>query len=410
VVHVTLGAGEHGIVVGNHHAARVLGAEFVGVDGGDARDQAVGRRVHDEIVDLAAATLRGDRQRAVFDERAVVDQLGDVLPRGALVGLAAALDRGRAVLIEGDGVAGDQFGEIRADVIEIDGLFLDHVMGIDLCRFEIQDGLVLHQGDANTGDHLRHLAAVRRRHQVLHLHGFEHGDLLAGAHEVAFPHLDRNDRALQRRGDGNRTCRSRRRYLGLGRAVLRSTAGIGKQRLRRGFLCCSNQLSGMRIDETGADTVGGKIRMREDRSQERNVGGDAADPELAQRTLRLLHHVGPLSARGMHDHLGQQRVEGSAGLVAGVAKGIDADAGTGRQIEHRQRSAGRLGGAGLVHHFHIDAKLHGVAARFWDVGLRQAERAKRGAGRDRKLRLHQIDAQHCLGYGMLDLKPRVGPR
>ncbi len=41
-----------------------------------------------EVLDLAAAALRRDRQRAVFDERALIDQLRDVLARGALVGLA----------------------------------------------------------------------------------------------------------------------------------------------------------------------------------------------------------------------------------------------------------------------------------------------------------------------------------
>ena len=175
------------------------GAEFFRVHGGDAGDQAVGRRVLDEVVDLAPPALRRDRERAVFDERAVIDELRDVFARGALVGLAPALDRGRPVLVERDGVARDQFGEVRADMVEIDILFLRHVMGIDLGRFEKQDGLVLHQRDAGFRSDPRHLAAMRRGHQMLHLHGFEHGDLLAGADEIAFPDLDRDDRALQRR-------------------------------------------------------------------------------------------------------------------------------------------------------------------------------------------------------------------
>ena len=101
----------------------------------------------------------------------------------------------------------------------------------------------------------------------------------------------------------------------------------------------------------------------------------------------LLHHIGPFRAGRMHDDLGQQRVEGGAGLVAGIAKGIDAHAGAGRQVEHPERPAGRLGRALLVHHFHVDAKLHRIAARFWDIGLRQAERAERGAAGDGELRL-----------------------
>ncbi len=110
----------------------------------------------------------------------------------------------------------------------------------------------------------------------------------------------------------------------------------------------------------------------------------------------------------MHDHLGEQRVEGGAGLVAGTAERIDAHAGPGRQIEQPKRAAGRLGGAVLVHHFHIDAKLHRIATRSRDISLRQTERTERGAVGDRKLRLHQIDAEHLLGHGVLDLKPRIG--
>ena len=99
VVHVALGAGQHGVVVGDHHAAGGFGAELVRVHGGDAGDQAVGRRVLDEIVDLAPPPLRGDRQRAVFDKGAFIDELRDILPRGPLVGLAPPLDRGGTVLV-----------------------------------------------------------------------------------------------------------------------------------------------------------------------------------------------------------------------------------------------------------------------------------------------------------------------
>ena len=163
-----------------------------------------------------------------------------------------------------------------------------------------------------------------------------------------------------------------------------------------------------RIDETGIDAVGDEIRMRQHRAEERDVGGDAADAEFAQGARGLLHHVGPVRAGRMHDDLGEQRVEGRAGLVAGTAERIDAHAGPGRQIEHGQRAAGRLGDAVLVHHLHVDAELHRIAARFWDIGLRETERAQRGAAGDRELRLHQIDAEHLLGHGVLDLKPRIG--
>ena len=285
-------------------------------------------------------------------------------------------------------------------------------MGIDLGRLEIEDRLVLHQRHAGFGRDLRHPAAMRRGHQMLHLHGFEHGDLLAGADEVPFPDVDRDDRALQRRRH-RRPSRPARLPM---RRPLTSRLWARRRRRRcrirpapsRPSFGLADQRGDMGIDETGAEAVVDKIRMRQDRRQEGNVGGDAADPELTQGARRLVHHVGPVAARRMHDDLGEQRVEGGAGPVAGVTKRIDANAGAGRQVEHGERSAGRPGPAGLVHHLHVDAELHRIAARLRDIGLRQTERAQRGAGRDRELRLHEIEAEYLLGDGMLDLKPRIG--
>ena len=181
-----------------------------GIDRGDAGDQPVGRRVLDEIVDAAAAALGGDRQRAVFDERAVVDQLRDVFPRRSLIGLAPARDRRRAVLVERHGMARNQFRQIGPDVVEIDSGLRLGLVALDLGRFEKQDGLAVHQRRAAPGDNLRHLAAMRRGDQMLHLHGFEDGDLLARTNHIAFRHLDRDDGALQRRRHRDRCPPDRR--------------------------------------------------------------------------------------------------------------------------------------------------------------------------------------------------------
>ena len=87
-------------------------------------------------------------------------------------------------------------------------------MGIDLGRLEIEDRLVLHQRHAGLGRDLRHPAAMRGRHQMLHLHGFEHGDLLAGPDEVPFPDVNSDDGALQWRRNRHRTGRPRNRCNG----------------------------------------------------------------------------------------------------------------------------------------------------------------------------------------------------
>src|SRR6185312_1443742 len=71
VVHVALGAGQHGVVVGDHHAAGGIRAKLFRVYSGDAGDQPVGRRVANEIIDLAPPALGGDGERAVFDKGAV---------------------------------------------------------------------------------------------------------------------------------------------------------------------------------------------------------------------------------------------------------------------------------------------------------------------------------------------------
>ncbi len=246
---------------------------------------------------------------------------------------------------------------------------------------------------------------MRRVDQMLHLHGFQHRNLLAGSHQVAFGDIDGDDGSLQRRRHRHRACGTRRGRRGLDRRTC-PVRLFDQQRLD--IFGRADEIGDMRIDEAGRDAVGREVRMRQDRGKERDIGGDTADAELAQRAAGLLHRVLPLCACRMHDHLGEQGIERGAGPVAGIAKGIDAHAGAGRQIEHAKRPAGRLGRAGLVHGFHVDAKLHGIAARFRHIGLRQPERAERGAVGDRKLRPHEVDAEHLFRHGMLDLQPRIG--
>ena len=267
----------------------------------------------------------------------------------------------------------------------------------------------MHQRHAVAGNESCHFAALRRLHEVLHLHRFEDGDLLPWTDQVSLRHLDGDDRALQRRWH-----RHRSRWASDGPTAfggcnysIRGAADSEEQR-PRGFLRCADQGGDVRIDETGADAVGDEIGMREHRLKEWNIGGDAFDAEFTQRTCRLPRHIGPVRGSRMNDDLGEQGIERSAGLVPRVAEAIDPHARAGRRIEHRQRPAGRLGHTLLIHHFHVDAKLHRVATRRWHCGLRQAERGKSCAGGNRELRLHQIDAKHLLGHGMLDLQARIG--
>ena len=81
VVHLALGAGQHGIVVRQHGTARPFSVEEVTVDPTDAGDEAVGGRVGDEVLGAAARPLGRDDEPAVLLEAAGVAQVLDVLPR-----------------------------------------------------------------------------------------------------------------------------------------------------------------------------------------------------------------------------------------------------------------------------------------------------------------------------------------
>ena len=97
VVAHALGAGQHRVVVGHARRSAISRPELLGVDAADAGHHAVGRRVGDQVVERAAARLRGDRERAVFDEVAAdrTSRKVDVLARGAAALRVALGDRVR---------------------------------------------------------------------------------------------------------------------------------------------------------------------------------------------------------------------------------------------------------------------------------------------------------------------------
>ena len=92
VAHRSLGAGEDRVVVGEDRAGGAV-AELLRVDGADPRDQAVGGRALEQLAELAARPLGCDREPAVLDEAARVDQVGEVLARRSRAGGVAPLNR-----------------------------------------------------------------------------------------------------------------------------------------------------------------------------------------------------------------------------------------------------------------------------------------------------------------------------
>ena len=76
------------------------------------------------------------------------------------------------------------------------------------------------------------------------------------------------------------------------------------------------QQLGVGLDEGGGDPAGPEVGVVEDGLDERDVGGDAADPELRQRPPCLVD--GLLEGAAAAGELGQHRVEVRGDLGAGV--------------------------------------------------------------------------------------------
>ena len=101
-----LGAGQDRVVVGHDHGGRPG-------DVADAADEPVGRRPGDQLLLRAPSLLGGENQRPVLDERAVVDEIGDVLARRPPPLLTTACHRLRPRRVEPRGVARQYLVERR---------------------------------------------------------------------------------------------------------------------------------------------------------------------------------------------------------------------------------------------------------------------------------------------------------
>ena len=173
-------------------------------------------------------------------------------------------------------------------------------------------------------------------------------------------------------------------------------AGVGARNHQFGQLLVHQaRVEGALPDFRGADEV----------LQEGDVGGHALDPEGAERPVGLGQHFLGRAAGPGRDQLGEEGVEALRGRVAGVAEGIDADAGSARRIEHGEGAARRQHAAVLRHALEVDAHLHGVAPRLGRV--RQADLREGAAGGEFELREDEVDAGYFLRDRVLHLQARV---
>ena len=132
-----LGPGQDHVVVGEHRAGGGI-AELLAVDPRGARDQAVGRGPLEQLLLLTPGPLRRDREPAVLDEAALVDQVGEVLARRPQAVPVPLGDRLRARLVGQEPLAGAKLGELRA-----------HALVAGLARFAAHQAVILFRPGGN---------------------------------------------------------------------------------------------------------------------------------------------------------------------------------------------------------------------------------------------------------------------
>ena len=409
VVDDALRAGEHGVVVGQHHAARGLLAELRGIDGAQARHQTIGRALVDQLGLGEAAALRGQCQAAVLQEAAFVQDITDVLARRAVaLGVAPGHGLGAASIGQ-QRMALDHLGQVGADVVGAWRVVMHSPRtGIAFEGLQRQQGLAFGHDGAGFGQQRQHAAGLRRGDLELHLHGFDDGQALACGHGV----IGLDQPAHQRAGHTG----AHRQAMGQGSVQRIPTfrAGLhlinpasgepGRRQVRAG----GGQLGHAALQPAGAHAVTRQVGMAQHGLQERQVAVHPFQAELGQRAARPHQQRVESAAALMHDHLGQQCVEAWMGLEAGMAMAIHPNARPTGGLVGAHRAAGGQRAAFGVHAFHIHAQLHGLALGRRDVGLAQAQRGQGGALRQLQLRPHQVQPGDLLGHRVLHLKARVG--
>ena len=97
-----------------------------------AGDQPVGGRAGEQLAGLAAHALGGDREPAVLDQAARVDEVGEVLARRARAGCVAALDRLRPRVVAGQPPALEHLGEVVSNAVLSHGGRLAYAVTVGL--------------------------------------------------------------------------------------------------------------------------------------------------------------------------------------------------------------------------------------------------------------------------------------
>ncbi len=149
----------------------------------------------------AARALRGDGERAVFDEAAGIAQVVDVFACGAQPERVPALHCVGPRVIECGRLAIEQLLQVGARRLRLAPRRQGIGNGVrrNVGAHELQQRVAFGHQLAFAREHGHHARVVRRGELVLHLHGFEDQQQLAGAHLPAG-----RDRKVQHRGGHRR--------------------------------------------------------------------------------------------------------------------------------------------------------------------------------------------------------------
>ena len=343
-------------------------------------------------------------------------------------------------------MAVEHLGEIATDVVEIEVVALAGGGGIHVLRREHQEHVALDDRVTYGHSELLHLAGHLGRDDVLHLHGLHHGQQLAGVDQVARRDGQLDHRALERGDHGEVTVGQVRRRWSDGRSgggglaevehgerVVGVEPGTGQAGVAGGGgvagpadvagvghtagLRCIAGLDDVRdlgkelvevlVDEPCGDAARRDVGVRDQCREQAGVGGHALDAELAERPPRPLERR--LQGVTPRDDLGDEGVEAGVDGAARPGRRVDPHTGPGRRVEDGDRAGRGQHRAVGPQRLGVDPHLDGRAVRRWRRPVpREAELGEGLATRQAQLGLHDVDAGHRLGHGVLHLEPGVG--
>lgn len=203
VIAFALGARQDRCVVGQHGAERRLIAELSAIDVANARDDAIGRRIGDQVFLCASAGLRGNDQCAIFDKGVFVAQIGDIFTGGPLASGMPLCDRVWTGVIIQNRVTIKYGLQIRANLVQVHGLYVGIKIDVALLSLDHHQDFVFGYLISLNGADVHDAAIVLGDDGILHFHRFDDSDGLAFLHHVIHAYRQLDNTTAQRRAAGD---------------------------------------------------------------------------------------------------------------------------------------------------------------------------------------------------------------